>query len=103
MPSTKRYTPAEKPPINRVALVTMASNTGCTSDGELAITFNISAVAACCSRASWRSLIVSEAVRLPRAAAGAVRRLALVVLRPFVGPALRAFAPLVLPPDLDGR
>src|SRR5258705_622873 len=82
----------------------MASNTGRTSAGELAITFRISAVAACCSRASFRSLLgpVTER-RLTRMAAGAMRRLALVVLRPFAGLALRAFASLVLPPVLDGR
>ena len=34
----------------------MASNTGCTSDGELAITFRISAVAVCRSSASFVSL-----------------------------------------------
>ena len=34
----------------------MASNTGCTSVGELAITFRISAVAVCRSSASWVSL-----------------------------------------------
>ena len=41
--------------------------------------------------------------RLTRVAAGAMRRLVLVVLRPFAEPALRAFAALVLPPVLDGR
>ena len=35
---------------------TIASNTGCTSDGELAITFRISAVAVCRSSASCVSL-----------------------------------------------
>src|SRR6478735_9205208 len=86
------------------ALLTIASNPGCTSDGELAMTFNISAVAACCSRASFRSLLGPETERrLTRVAAGAVRGLVLVVLRPFAGPALRAFAALVLPPVLDGR
>ena len=34
----------------------MASNTGCTSDGELAITFRMSAVAVCRSSASCVSL-----------------------------------------------
>ena len=68
------------------------------------MTFNISAVAACCSRASLRSLLGSEVERrLTRVAAGAVRGLVLVVLRPFAGLALRAFASLVLPPVLDGR
>src|SRR5882757_7217791 len=104
MPSTNRYTPVEKPPISLSALATMAANTGCTSDGELAITFNISAVAACCSRASFRSLLGSKTEqRLARVAAGAIRRLVLVVLRPFAGLALRVFASLVLPPVLDGR
>ena len=68
------------------------------------MTFNISAVAACCSRASFRSLRGSEIERrLTRVAAGAMRGLVLVVLRPFAEPALRAFAALVLPPVLDGR
>src|ERR1700741_1285964 len=35
---------------------TMTSNTGCTSERELAITFRISAVADCCCRASPSSL-----------------------------------------------
>ena len=34
MPPTNRYTPAEKPPISLSALATIASNTGCTSEGE---------------------------------------------------------------------
>src|SRR4051794_16713199 len=81
----------------------MASNTGCTSSGELAMTFNISAVAACCSRASFRSLLGSEIERrVARVAAGALRGLVLVVLRPFAGLVLRAFASL-LPPALDRR
>ena len=59
-------------------LATMASNTGCTSSGELAMTFNISAVAACCSRASFRSLLGPETERrLTRVAAGAMRALGL--------------------------
>src|SRR6185436_19175236 len=93
-----------KPPISRLALEAIASNTGCTSDGELAMTFNISAVAACCSRASFSSLLGSEIERrLTRAAAGAMGRLVLVFLRSFAGLALLAFALLVLPPVLDGR
>src|SRR6478752_10291552 len=104
MSSMTRWTAVEKPPIRRLALDAMASNTGCTSDGELAMTFRISAVAACCSRASFRSLLGPEAgPRLARVAAGAMRRLVLVVLRPFAGLALLAFALLVLPPVLDGR
>ena len=104
MPPTNRYTAVDKPPISLSALATIASSTGCTSDGELAMTFNISAVAACCSRASFRSLLGSEIERrLTRVAAGAMRRLVFVVLRPFAALALRAFAPLFLPPVLDGR
>src|SRR3954467_3748203 len=104
MPPTNRYTPVEKPPISLSALATMASKTGCTLSGELAITFRISAVAACCSRASFSSLLGPETERrLTRVAAGAMRRLVLVVLRPFAGLALRAFASLVLPPVFDGR
>src|SRR5258707_241222 len=74
----------------------MASNTGCTSDGELAITFNISAVAACCARASVRSLLGREVDRRLTLGVDAMRRL--VTLRPFARP----FATLVLPP-LDAR
>src|SRR5882757_9026149 len=82
----------------------MASNTVCTSDGELAITFKISAVAVCCSRASFRSCLGPETERpLTRVAVGAMGRLVLVILRPFAALALRAFAPLVLLPVLDGR
>ena len=47
-----RNTAVEKPPMRRFELPAMASNTGCTSDGELAITFRISAVAVCRSSAS---------------------------------------------------
>ena len=64
----------------------------------------ISAVAACCWRASLRSLAAVETERrLTRLAAGAIRRLVLVVLRPFAGLARLAFALRVLPPVLDGR
>ena len=68
------------------------------------MTFRISAVAACCSRASVRSLLGSEIERrLTRVAAGAMRGLVLVVLRPYAGLASRAFVSLILPPVLDGR
>ncbi len=56
MPSMKRKTVLEKPPISLLALAAMASKTGCTSDGELAMTFRISAVAVCRSSASLVSL-----------------------------------------------
>ena len=56
MPSRKRKTAVENPPISRLALVAIASNTGCTSDGELAITLRMSAVAVCRSSASLVSL-----------------------------------------------
>ncbi len=56
MPSMVRYTALEKPPISRLALLAMASNTGCTSEGEEAMTFRISAVAVCRSSASCVSL-----------------------------------------------
>ena len=56
MSSTKLNTAVEKPPISRFALAAMASNTGCTSDGELAMTFRMSAVAVCRSSASLVSL-----------------------------------------------
>ncbi len=51
-----RVTAAEWPPDSRLALSAIASNTGCTSDGELAITFRMSAVAVCRSSASLVSL-----------------------------------------------
>src|SRR6516225_1571764 len=80
----------------------MASNTGCTSPGELAMTFNISAVAACCSRASFNSLPRFE--RFNGAAVVALRRrLVLVGLRPLIERALRVFVALALPPVFDGR
>src|SRR4051794_6358524 len=91
-------------PQSWTARSTMTSNTGCTSDGELAMIFNISAVAACCSRAAFKSWLELEAERrMGRLAAAAMRCLALVPFRPFAGLALRAFATLVLPPFLDGR
>ncbi len=40
---------------SRAALCAIASNTGCTSVGELEITRRISPVAVCCSRVSVRS------------------------------------------------
>ena len=46
---TMLNTLVEKPPTNRWPLAAIASNTGCTSDGELAITLRMSAVAV------WRS------------------------------------------------
>src|SRR5258707_4917492 len=56
MSSMKRNTAAEKPPSRRLALSTMASNTGCTFEGELAITFRMSAVAVWRSSAARRRL-----------------------------------------------
>ena len=44
-----------------MALAAIASNTGCTSEGELAITFRISAVAVCRSSASCVSFIETAA------------------------------------------
>jgi hypothetical protein len=50
------------------------------------MTLKISAVAACCSRASFRSLLGPDGERrLARVPAGARRRLVLVVLWPFAG------------------
>src|SRR4051794_33145862 len=90
--------------MSRLALVAIASKTGCRSDGELAMTFNISAVAACCSRASLSSLFGAETERgLTSVATGVIRPLVFMELRPFARLALRAFASLVLPPVLDGR
>ena len=54
VPSRRRKTAAANPPSRRLALVAIASNTGVVSDGELAITFRISAVAVCRSSASLR-------------------------------------------------
>src|SRR5205823_3205289 len=61
LPSTKRNTVAEKPPISRLELAAMASNTGCASDGEEAITLRMSAVAAWRSGAA-RSSLCSRAI-----------------------------------------
>src|SRR5438309_4647234 len=100
----KRNTEVEKPPIIRLALVAMALNTGCRSSGELAMTFNISAVAACCSRASLRSLLKPEIERrLTWRAVDTMLRLALAALPLFSGPALRVFDLLVLLPVLERR
>src|SRR6478609_1955208 len=90
--------------MSRLALVAIASNTGRTSDVESAMTFKISAVAACCSRASFRSVLGPDTERrLTRLGAGAMRRLVLEVLRSFDGFALRAFAARVLPLLVDDR
>ena|SRR6516225_5436223 len=102
--STNRYTPAEKPPINRAALATMALNTGCTSPGELAMTFNISAVTARCSQASFSSSPKPGALeRFEPTTVGAALRLVLPGVRPVAERALRVFAALALPPVLDDR
>ena len=83
---SNRVTKTDHASSRLIARSATASSTGCTSVGELAMTFNISAVAACCSRASFRSLLGSETERrLTRVAAGAMRGLVLVVLRPFAG------------------
>ena len=50
-----RATIVDQPPSSWLELRAMASNTGCTSDGELAMTFRISAVAVCRSSASFVS------------------------------------------------
>ncbi len=43
-------------PHSRTARSTITSNTGCTSDGDEAMTLRMSAVAVCRSSASWVSL-----------------------------------------------
>ena len=53
---TRSSTPAAAPDSRRNADFAMASNTGCTSAGELLMTFRISAVAVCRSSASLVSL-----------------------------------------------
>ena len=60
---TKPYSPSHR----RTALRTIASKTGCTSVGELAITRRISAVAVCCSSASvtWLVPRLSEFLEQP--------------------------------------
>ena len=100
-----RKTAVEKPPSNRLALVAIASNTGRTSDGELAMTFNISAVAVCRSSASSRSRLSratdasSGAVRdlLERAAFGAFGRSGAVAFRRL---ALGGLCRFIAPPRL---
>src|ERR1700722_11162381 len=56
VPSMNRTTVQEKPPSSRFALSAIASNTGCTSDGELAMTLRISDVAAWPANALSRSM-----------------------------------------------
>jgi hypothetical protein len=56
LPSFRVVIVAEHGSNSFAALFTMASNTGCTSDGELAITFRMSAVAVCLSSVSFVSL-----------------------------------------------
>ena len=51
-----RNTAVENPPMSRLELVAIASNTGCTSDGDAAMTFRISAVPVWRSSASRVSL-----------------------------------------------
>ena len=53
--SSMRATIVDQPPSNWLELRAMPSNTGCTSDGEPAMTFRISAVAVCRSSASFVS------------------------------------------------
>src|SRR5262245_36795656 len=65
------------------------------------MTLRMSAVAACCSRASFNSL--PEAVERFNRMEGPTGRLVLAGVRPFTELALRVFAALVLPPVLDGR
>src|SRR5215510_6152977 len=62
-------------PQRRTALRAIVSKTGWTSAGELAITFRISALAACCSRASSRSFSASRRLA---ASASSVRRIAAI-------------------------
>ena len=50
------YTAVDRPSTIRFDRSAIASNTGCTSSGELAITFRMSAVAVCRSSASCVSL-----------------------------------------------
>ena len=51
-------------PQSRVAFASMASNTGCSSPGELEITCSISEVAVCCSSASARCARASASSRV---------------------------------------
>src|SRR6516164_9953750 len=82
----------------------MLSNTGRTSAGDRLITRRISAVAACCSRASFNSLPRLETdERFDRLAVGAMRPLVLAGLRPVAELALRALTLPALPPVLESR
>src|SRR6202000_696560 len=79
----------------------MISNTGVRSPSEELMTLRISAVAACCWRASFSSLVSAASDRPLRGfAAGATRRAVLALLplelaRAFARPSLRALALLV--------
>ncbi len=55
-PSTSRNTVVDSASTSRFDRAAIASNTGCTSEGELAMTFRMSAVAVCRSSASLVSL-----------------------------------------------
>src|SRR5262249_49243041 len=56
--------PPNPPPQSSTKLRMIVSNTGCTSAGTLEITFNISAVAVCCSNASERCPRASASSRV---------------------------------------
>jgi hypothetical protein len=87
-----------------VAYSRIISNTCIRSSFDVLITFKISAVAVCCSLASFSSLVNSETDRcLWCLAATAMRRLVLTLLWPFVGLTLWAFTLLVLPPVFVSR
>ncbi len=88
MPSTSLNTVVDRASTKRFDRSAMASNTGCVSVGELAITLRMSAVAAWRCRASPSSLVSRVTLDsrfapedlLPRSAFGALRGLAVAPL-----------------------
>ena len=95
----------------RAALWAIASNTGCTSEGELAITFRMSAVAVCCSSARSSSVVRRSSCTCRSATKGAgwrvmddaIPRLVLADLCPFCALVLRALALVAFLPIFSTR
>ena len=89
---------------NRAAVLTTICRILSRSKSDRLMASSTSAVAACCSRASFSSLPKSEAGgRFSRVVAAVARRFVLARLWPFGERDLRAFAALALPPVLDDR
>ena len=99
-PSQRKILPNFAPQI-RAALSNMVANTGCTSPGELEITWSTSDVAVCCSNASFSSR-VSRATSVTGLAAEELRRgAAFSALRGFSFAVLRRRVLTGLPPALE--